>query len=116
MPTEGMKFTGPLYRKWIEDPRHDGPVIVCGSDLSDCISHEITCAKPAKPECPEGEWYCENPGCVVRTVKLFFKLHGEQMPVKLLCPVCQGSLKFHHWLDHETYVPVDIRQLLGVAT
>ncbi len=61
--------------------------------------------EPENPNIPEGEWYCENPECVVRECKILCKLYGEELPT-MECPACSSLLKFHHWIGHETLVPV----------
>src|SRR5207248_959708 len=32
------------------------------------------------PDCPKGEWYCQNSERVVRHVTIFCKLQGEDLP------------------------------------
>jgi hypothetical protein len=76
------------------------------SALNGAIGYRLPSKEPANPDCPEGEWYCENSECVVRTVAIFCKLHGEELP-KMRCPACRQLLKFHHWLRHEILVPYE---------
>jgi hypothetical protein len=57
------------------------------------------------PNTPEGEWYCENPECVVRECRVHCKLYGEELPA-MHCPACAEAMKFHHWIGHKTLVPV----------
>jgi hypothetical protein len=72
--------------------------------LEGAIYYQVPSEKPADRACPRGEWYCQNPECVVREVTIFSKLHGEGRSV-MRCPVCGSLLKFHHWLRTETLVP-----------
>jgi len=58
-------------------------------------------------QCPEGEWYCTNEECVVREVTVYCKLFGETLP-EMSCPACKKRLKFHHWLEVRTLVPVEV--------
>ena len=55
---------------------------------------------------PVGEWYCENPNCVVRECTIYCKLDGDALP-KMNCPACSSNLKFHHWIGFETLMLVD---------
>lgn len=59
---------------------------------------------------PHGEWYCTNSECVVRQVEIRCKLYGEQMPAKMKCPACGSVLKFHHWIESESLLPVEQEQ------
>jgi aspartate carbamoyltransferase regulatory subunit len=72
--------------------------------LDGAISYQLPSPKPQNPDCPRGEWYCQNPECVVREVRIRCKLHGEGRAV-MRCPVCGVLLKFHHWLRTKTLVP-----------
>jgi hypothetical protein len=74
------------------------------SELNGSIGYDVPSKEPENPDCPKGEWYCQNSECVVRTVTIFCKLHGEDLP-KMRCPACRQLLKFHHWLRHEILVP-----------
>ena len=74
------------------------------SELGEAIYYQVPSPKPENPACPEGEWYCQNPECVVREVTIYCKLHGEGRSV-MRCPACGELLKFHHWLRTETLVP-----------
>jgi hypothetical protein len=65
----------------------------------------IPTAAPPCPDIPEGEWYCENPECVVRECRIRSKVYGDELPL-MCCPACAEELKFQHWIDHETLVPV----------
>ena len=70
----------------------------------------IRTSEPEDPRIPEGEWYCQNPNCVVRECTIRCKLYGEELP-QMWCPACLCRLKFHHWIGHEILVPV--RQEVG---
>jgi hypothetical protein len=72
--------------------------------LADAICYRVPASRPADAQSPEGEWYCPNPECVVRTVTIFCKLYGEALP-RMSCPACGEPLRFQHWLKHETLVP-----------
>ena len=74
------------------------------SALEGSIGYELPSKEPKNPNCPRGEWYCENSDCVVRHVTVYCKLYGEPLP-KMRCPACRKVLKFHHWLRHEILVP-----------
>jgi hypothetical protein len=74
------------------------------SELDGAISYQVASPEPESVNCPEGEWYCQNPNCVVREVIIRCKLYGEAMP-RMKCPACGKPLKFHHWLRHKTLVP-----------
>ncbi len=89
-----------LYQPF--QPREPGFITV--SELAGAISHQVPSQEPEKADCPEGEWYCANPECVVREVTIFCKLCGETLP-KMKCPACREPLEFHHWLRNETLVP-----------
>jgi hypothetical protein len=75
------------------------------SELIGSKSCYFAASEPENPEVPEGEWYCDNSDCVVRECTIRCKLHGEKLP-KMRCPACSSALKFHHWIGHETLVPV----------
>jgi hypothetical protein len=75
------------------------------SELVDAKTCSFPAAEPENPNVPEGEWYCRNPCCVVRECRIRSKLYGEALP-RLRCPACRSPLAFHHWLAHETLVPV----------
>jgi hypothetical protein len=79
-------------------------------------SRELAAAKvasfpadaPDHPVSPEGEWYCQNTDCAVRECKITCRLHpGEAgMPATFGCPGCGQQMSFHHWIGHETLIPM----------
>jgi hypothetical protein len=81
------------------------------SVLDGAITYQIPSSAPEDVRYPKGEWYCQNPDCVVREVTVRCKLYGEAMPT-MRCPGCGKRLKFHHWLRHETLVPCKEETLL----
>ena len=76
------------------------------SALEGSVYYRVACQEPEDPNCPEGEWYCQNSECVVRQVMVFCKLFGEALP-QMRCPACRQQLEFHHWLRTETLVPYE---------
>jgi hypothetical protein len=85
-------------------PFQPPPEIYPLSELRGAICYDVASAQPQNPNCPKGEWYCQNPWCVVREVTVFCKLRGEALP-DMRCPGCRKRLKFHHWLATEALVP-----------
>lgn len=73
-------------------------------ELAGAIWYEVASHQPQNPYCPKGEWYCQNPECIVREVTVSCKLWREVFPT-IKCPACRKPLKFHHWLRTETLVP-----------
>jgi hypothetical protein len=66
--------------------------------------------QPDSPRFPRGEWYCENPRCTVREVRISDKyLDGKPptAPPIRHCPACGQRLKFHGYLRRKvTLLPI----------
>lgn len=104
-----MKDESKTYRivpKPSEDKKWK-PRPVTFAEMAQRVYFTEPCAEPGSELTPHGEWYCMNPECTVRQVQIRFKLYGESMPKKLVCPACRkGPLTFHHWLRDRAMAPV----------
>src|SRR5260370_27406620 len=65
-----------LYQPF--QPREPG--FITASELAGAISHQVPSQEPESADCPQGDWYCANPECVVRDVTIFSKLDGAVLP------------------------------------
>jgi hypothetical protein len=73
------------------------------------FTHESS-VRPRQLCYPHGEWYCQNPRCSVREVRIKCKYLDEkppESPPAMKCPSCSQVLKFHHYLVAVTLEPVD---------
>jgi len=89
----------PVYKVF----RVTGPVPFSAFDGAKHCTFAVP--EPECPNIPEGEWYCTNSACVVRECVVSCKTYGEPLP-EMWCPVCGETMKFEHWIGHETLVPV----------
>lgn len=56
---------------------------------------------PVDPNNPIGEWYCDNPRCMVRSVQADYRPTATHPPPAMQCPSCRHRLRFVAYVGDE---------------
>jgi hypothetical protein len=87
------------------------PPFVEMRELDKYLFAEIPVKAEADDHCRDGEWYCHNPGCSVRHVRVQIK-RTAPTPAAMHCPACARPMRFVDWL---VTVPITFLEYAGEA-
>jgi hypothetical protein len=84
------------------------PPFVTFAELDKYLFAEIPVKAEADDHCRDGEWYCHNPGCSVRHVRVQIK-RTAPTPAAMHCPACARPMRFRPEYHHQRGRPSNTR-------
>src|SRR5438552_19072289 len=76
------------------------------SGLENMVFAEVPVLSDPGEHCRTGEWYCHNPKCSIRQVRLHIKKTAPT-PGTMHCPACARPLRFVEWLRSVPITPCE---------
>ena len=85
------------------------PLMITVGELAKCTFAELPIQLEPGQHNRHGEWYCFNPECAVRQVRLHMKKTAP-IPASMHCPACARPMRFVEWLES---VPITLLEPVG---